>query len=97
VAWRYSFPSQAEKIMWRVCCMIMLGVPFWLAGVFVTINMFSKFFYPLRLQIRESVKVTRYFYILARVMMLVEMAISLRSLSPGVYSEVHWTTFLPHA
>jgi hypothetical protein len=45
VAWQYSFPSQAEKFVWQVCCMIMLAVPFWLAGVFVTINMFPKFFH----------------------------------------------------
>jgi hypothetical protein len=30
-------------------------------------------------------------------MMLVEMAISLRLLSPDMYYMVHWTTFIPHA
>jgi hypothetical protein len=35
-------------------------------------------------------------YVLSRVALLVIALMSLRSLPPGAYETVHWTTFIPH-
>ena len=35
-------------------------------------------------------------YVLSRVALLVIAFMSLRSLPPGAYETVHWTTFIPH-
>lgn len=35
-------------------------------------------------------------YLLARLILLVLAFIGLRSLSPAVYQNVYWTTFIPH-
>jgi hypothetical protein len=35
-------------------------------------------------------------YVVARVVLLVQAFMTLRSLPPGAYQTVHWTTFIPH-
>jgi hypothetical protein len=98
VAWptNFSFPSEAERILWRVCCLVMVGVPCWLAVVFGLIHLFHTFLYPFRFGIRTSVIAIRYVYTVARLAMLVQMFVSLRSLPPAAYQTVRWITFLPH-
>jgi hypothetical protein len=95
-AWTSPFPTKAERIIWRVCCLVMIGVPCWLAVTFGLVNLFHRSLYRYRFRIRDSVRATRYVYIMARLGMLVGMFVSLRSLSPAVFQTVRWITFLPH-
>ena len=95
-AWTTSFPTEAERILWRVCCLVMTGVPCWLAVTFGLINLLPKWLYPFRFHIRKSVRAARYVYIAARLGMLIGMFVSLRSLPPAAYQTVQWTTFWPH-
>jgi hypothetical protein len=96
IAWSFTFPSHAEQIIWRVCCIIIMGVPVLLAVIFGLSMLFWKSLRPLRPVVREVVDSTRYVYILARVIMIVIALIALRSLSPGVSEAVSWATFIPH-
>lgn len=96
IAWSFVFPSQAERVLWRVCCIIVMGVPVLLAVIFGLLMLFWKSLRPFRPTIREVVDKTRYVYILARVIMLVIALIVLRILPPGVSETVSWPTFIPH-
>ena len=96
IAWSYSFPSRAEQILWRICCIAIMGVPVLLAVIFGFTMLFWRRMRPFRPVIRYAVMSTRYVYIVARVAMLVEVLISLRSIRPGVSETVSWTTFIPH-
>ena len=95
-AWSFAFPSHAERILWRVCCIIIMSVPVLLAVIFGLLMLFWKSLRPLRPVVREVVDKTRYVYIPARVIILVIALIALRILPPGVSETVSWTTFIPH-
>jgi hypothetical protein len=95
-AWTSSFPTEAERIIWRVSCLVMTGVPCCLAVIFGLVNLFHRWLYPFRFGIRNAVRVTRYIYFVARLGILIGMFVSLRSLSPASYKTVRWITFLPH-
>ena len=96
IAWSFAFPSHAERILWRVCCIVIMGVPVFLAVVFGLLMLFWKCSRPFRPVVREVVDSTRYVYILARVIMLTVALTGLRYLPPGVSETVSWSTFIPH-
>jgi len=96
IAWSFAFPSYAERILWRIGCIIIMGVPVLLAVIFGVLMLFWKGMRPFRPVVREVVDSTRYAYILARVIMLVIALIALRFLPPGVSETVSWVTFIPH-
>ena len=51
---------------------------------------------PGRLPMAIGTAVFAVLYVLSRVALLVIAFMSLRSLPPGAYETVHWTTFIPH-
>ena len=90
-AWSFPFPSHEEQILWRVASLVVVCTP--VAGcVFV-------WMLPVVGRENDVQKITAAFmflYILARVVLLVQGFISLRSLPPAAYQMVHWTTVIPH-
>jgi hypothetical protein len=99
VAWSFQFPSHTEQLLWRIAslsitCLPMVTViwvpvvklvdeekvPDWLTALFDIIIGLGS---PI-------------LYVLSRVALLVIALMSLRSLPPGAYETVHWTTFIPH-
>ena len=99
IAWRFSFPTPTELLMWRISCVAITAVPVYiplmiLLGILLAgLTDFDKsgttFFYfgPLLGGI---------LYIIARAVTLVLAFTSLRDLPPGAYQTVHWTTIIPH-
>ena len=84
IAWRFSFPTHMELLMWRISCVAITAVP-----VFIPLMMGldAIYFGPLSGFI---------LYIIARAVTLVLAFTSLRDLPPGAYETVRWTTFIPH-
>ena len=84
IAWRFSFPTHMELLMWQISCVAITAVP-----VFIPLMMGldAIYFGPLSGFI---------LYIIARAVTLVLAFTSLRDLPPGAYETVHWTTFIPH-
>jgi hypothetical protein len=96
IAWSFPFPSHAEKILWRICsmCITCMPWPVFACTVIIAVD-WSR---PAWLTI--CVRATGYtlicFYITARITLLVQAFMSLRSLPPGAYETVYWTTYIPH-
>ena len=97
IAWRFSFPTHKELLIWRISSVAITAVPVyiplmfglgrWLENTdFGTIGDIAYF----------SLFPAGILYILARAVTLVLALTSLRDLPPGALDIVHWTTFIPH-
>jgi len=109
LAWRWYFPSNFEKIAWRVCAAIICGnfmictISAILMGhlyYFVSTRVFKdppRAFYRVTIRIGDIL-----FWIMilpwvaAKVFIFIESLISLRKLPANIYEEASWTSFLPH-
>ncbi|KAF8508095.1 hypothetical protein BU17DRAFT_56908 [Hysterangium stoloniferum] len=98
VGWFYTFPTHTEVLLWRVCSVLVTIIPaLYVAYILVEVigntrvedsdfMVFSLF--PLIASLLV--------YILARLSLLLGAVISLRALPPTAYTNVEWTSFLPH-
>lgn len=103
--WNFLFPTAVEAIIWRICSLIVTGVPFlMLIPVACQAIYFPDDTFCLEIFV-EDVKntLTRLeifiglpLYIIARIVLLTEALIALRHLPSGALLEVQWTSFLPH-
>jgi hypothetical protein len=97
VAWSFQFPSHPEQLLWRIASLSITCSPMVLvfAGLVVDLDTLL----PDWLQfvpVPIGLVVSPVLYVLSRVALLVIAFMSLRSLPPGAYETVHWTTFIPH-
>ncbi|KAF2500876.1 hypothetical protein BU16DRAFT_602968 [Lophium mytilinum] len=93
LAWNWAFPSLAEKWMWRLAS---IG-----CALFPTIFGLLQFLHAHMDDIKEKIaeRLDYFigpFYVLCRLYLLVEIFACLRSMPPGVYTNVRWTEYLPH-
>jgi hypothetical protein len=91
IGWLFTFPSDTERILWRVASLSITGVPIAIALVVLFMNYirlpeFFGFLIPILLSL----------YVLGRLVLLVLPFVSLRSLPPAAFHIVHWTSFIPH-
>ncbi|MCJ1360312.1 MAG: hypothetical protein MMC33_010317 [Icmadophila ericetorum] len=102
--WNFSFPSRAEQIIWRTCC-IVAEVSLGLQGVHETMQYLFDPEYQQRpyLQRRKTVwpenllfLILSGLYFLARVVLLGSVILSMRSLPNAAFATVNWTAFVPH-
>ena len=94
IAWSFSFPTDAELLMWRISCVAVTAVPVYIfLGFFFIVVLDSDIAY-------STVAITTLpvliLYIIARAVTLVLSFTSLRGLPRGAYETIHWTTFIPH-
>lgn len=93
IAWNAHFPSFAEQMIWRVSVCIIGG------GGLLWLHMRRMYENPLIFDSRTIILVVWlmiYIYILARIFIVTEAFISVRSLPVGAYDTVKWVNFLPH-
>ncbi|KIJ08299.1 hypothetical protein PAXINDRAFT_89053 [Paxillus involutus ATCC 200175] len=91
IAWNFQFPSQAEKIIWRVAsltlvvapCIILPGCK--IIGTEYFIDPSGVVFWSML-----------FIGIVARFALLVVMLASLRDLPASAYETVSWTSYVPH-
>jgi hypothetical protein len=88
LAWNGSFPSDTERLLWRICTVgcgilpIAFSLLAWdLSGIFRT-RMVNIFLIGL--------------YVMLRMYMVVEVFAGLRSVPEGVYTAVTWSHYFPH-
>lgn len=97
IAWSFYFPSRPEQILWRGSSVVVTAVP--LVIYFLREVVHVKEFFP---QFGRGIVLDVVFafgallYLLARVVLLVQMFVSLRDLSAATYQSVDWVAFLPH-
>lgn len=97
-AWSFDFPSETERLLWRVAWVITTASPIvW--TVLYSFNLIDdiKDTYHIQWKTVKSFSIAVVpFYLAARAILLLLAFISLRSLTPAAYKTVFWTTFIHH-
>ncbi|KAF2788004.1 hypothetical protein K505DRAFT_256503, partial [Melanomma pulvis-pyrius CBS 109.77] len=88
VAWNFAFPTEVERMTWRVGSVLYAVAPlvfsaasFWIEKYWVCVALVS---------------VTVVVQLLVRAFTLIEMLVGLRSVSKGVFKIVEWSEYFPY-
>ncbi|KAK0433778.1 hypothetical protein EV421DRAFT_1718226, partial [Armillaria borealis] len=102
-AWSFSFPSYAERVLWRTSSLaiiigLLCGIGHILLPKRLTIPLIGSLLQRARKDfVSVSLSVLAVvIYIIARVTLIVLALLQLRSLPPLTLCTVNWTTFIPH-
>ncbi|KAI8940842.1 hypothetical protein NX059_002103 [Plenodomus lindquistii] len=91
IGWGFYFSSEAELWLWRASSIICTLMPF---AVMMSMEwLFPEEKYPIVWKIMLSTWAA--LYLMARLYMLVEMFVGLRSVPKDVYQTVEWTQYFP--
>ncbi|CAA7265699.1 unnamed protein product [Cyclocybe aegerita] len=100
--WNSVFPSQAEALLWRVSSIVIAGVPGMVLFIFLVICGLVIFVsdaivdaIPTMLWGYGAV-LFLWIHAAARLAILVDAFLSLRSMSPRLLEEISWTAYIPH-
>ena len=100
LACRFSFPTPAELLMWRISSITMFAAIIYVPmGYLVRRNseeVGSRKLHDVFLTVTLFSLFAGVVYTIARAVTLVLAFTSLRDLPPGAYETVHWSTFIPH-
>ncbi|KAI9461141.1 hypothetical protein HD554DRAFT_2041509 [Boletus coccyginus] len=97
IAWNFNFPTHTEQVLWRMASLTMAIMPGFALAVITYLYLASD-----GTTIPHAAAVTRtsfaiaFLYVNCRLIVMVVMLLSLRSLPAGVYDEVCWTSLIPH-
>ncbi|EXJ73804.1 uncharacterized protein A1O5_03566 [Cladophialophora psammophila CBS 110553] len=88
-AWNYSLPTTVGSILWRVSSVSV--------GVVVIALCFPSFWNEPESWLSDwTLNLLILAYVIARMFLIVETVISLRSAPAGIYERVRWSDFVPH-
>jgi hypothetical protein len=96
-AWNVTFPSELEKILWRVASIATVAMPvvFFLgATIILSLGGVQGRYHTITFHLALPLGVL--VYVIARTILMVLLFISLRSLPPEVFKDIDWTDFIPH-
>jgi hypothetical protein len=96
LGWNFLFPGYVEQQLWRVASIwiaYLFGVIMW---CYLAERLWKSFTRRGPVSPSHVTTLTVIGYISARLIIIVLMVLSLRSLPPGVYDTVAWTQFIPH-
>ena len=105
IAWNFEFPTKTELLLWRWTCVsmsVLLGTycaieaASIVAEGYTTTGLTSMNSYKLRWPTNLLFLVSGSLYMCGRVIVLIEIAISLRLLPAGCFETVQWTQLIPH-
>ncbi|TFK25458.1 hypothetical protein FA15DRAFT_680232 [Coprinopsis marcescibilis] len=100
IAWNFVFPTRVEQILWKVGSITITCIPTILFSVVAVawnsrrnpVDCGSTAYILLRMLGNTWV----FLYLVARVLLLVQAFVLLRSLSPDAFVSIEWTSFIPH-
>jgi hypothetical protein len=99
LCWHSHFPSVAEKMLWRTSSIIIAAGPGTVLSVSYSLWTVGEWF---NYDLAETHPYVAFFwlcllvYVSARLFILIEAFISIRSLPEGAYQTPNWTAWLPH-
>ena len=105
IGWNFDFPTTQEQILWRWTCVamgIVLGVGCFVETASIVLNNYTATGltnlggYKLRWPTNLLFWVPAFLYMSARLIVTVEIVISLRRLPAGCFEVVQWSELLPH-
>ncbi|KAI0470492.1 hypothetical protein GGR56DRAFT_678688 [Xylariaceae sp. FL0804] len=100
-AWNYDFVTPAERVLWRVSCVVLVAGPLlaWLLSGFVHrlygVDVWRHPAWYCRL-LRVLSSAIFASYLLARLYLIFEVFFALRSLPASCYETVQWSQYIPH-
>ena len=103
--WNFDFPTRMEQLLWRWTCIsmgIILGIGCLSEAVsivrdrYTTSGLTTFNGYKLKWPLNLLFFIPGFLYFTARLIVIVEIAIILRRLPNGCFSNVQWTQILPH-
>lgn len=102
--WHFDFPTPQERFLWRVCSIIITAIPIVLLGRSVlryqAFNADRRHWFDggeiPALVVFWLVIILMPLYVIARVLLLAEAFVSLRSLPGTTTCHVNWVEYLPH-
>jgi hypothetical protein len=93
IAWPFPFPSDAERILWRVSSVVITGTP-------ITVVLLWALPSPLKSWVDGVagfiIVGVSFAYATSRVSLLVLAFLCLRAVPPDAYRSVQWTSLIPH-
>ena len=93
IAWSFQFPSQQERLTWRISAAFVSGEPI-LYGLLIIIDNYQV---PLlTICVKALFILVTVMYFIARIVLLVLPCITLRALRPSALIEIQWSSLLPH-
>lgn len=106
--WASYFPSVKSRLVWRVCALITTFIP-WLylcgmailVGLYIFIEIYFNRWTRITLQLIQGLALLGILlgfptFMAARMALLVEAFICLKSASPSLFLAVPWTNYIPH-
>lgn len=112
IGWGFEFPTYTEALIWRVSSLVLLVVMIVGGAVpVISTRPWFDFSFNLLwiwvIDARKSTCIRRnsiayvvnfayFIYIVARVLIFVEIFLSFRALPNSAYEDINWTGFLPH-
>ena len=105
IGWNFDFPTRDEQMLWRWTCIsmgIILGIGCFAEAASIVLNGYTTSSltnlggYKLRWPNNLLFFIPGFLYMSARLIVIVEIVISLRLLSPGCFEVVQWSQLLPH-
>ena len=101
-AWSFdSFPTEVERLLWRLACIALVGLPPVGISIYWVGTHYRKTHAEIAPRVTRVLKPFAYalmpIYLLARLFLLVEVFRSLPYLPPSAYQQVRWPTVIPHA
>jgi len=88
IAWNWTFPTETERIIWRVASLVLVTTPL----AFAIVPYLDRFAGISDYATYSLVGVG----IIARTLLVALMLASLRALPCSAYAPVDWTTYIPH-
>ena len=111
-AWTFIFPTDVERLLWRISCIDTIAGVISLLAVFSVVIFLHEHGHKLLLKsfFTQEPGIISWlyrlviligllnfpFFILSRLYIIVETFISLRRVQLGVYQTVNWTDYIPH-
>lgn len=105
IAWNFEFPTREEQLMWRWTCIsmgIILGIGCFVEAISIVVDGYTTTGlttlngYKLRWPTNLLFLIPGFLYMSSRLIVIVEVVISLRLLPSGCFEVVDWTQVLPH-
>ncbi|KAF7422647.1 hypothetical protein PC9H_010803 [Pleurotus ostreatus] len=97
IAWHVPFPSAAEARIWRASSVLVTAIPLaWFLLSCMTMFIVERLQYYPAYPMRILAAVGLCIYFMARVLLIVEAFVLLRSLPPDAYQVIDWTAYIPH-
>lgn len=105
IGWNFEFPTREEQMMWRWTCIsmgIILGIGCFAEAISIVVDGYTTSAltnlggYKLQWPSNLLFFIPGFLYMSARLIVIVEIVISLRLLPSGCFEVVQWSQLLPH-